>query len=306
MLFPLGVLTYSEMKASLDKTKEWLHHKRINVANSRFAEISTNLDLLCLRHEQQQIPELLSTLGSEIVIATLKETMPFIQIYEQFNSLKPHESIPFFKLKKVIGGSFLPKHEDAVTNEARNILFELELAALLKLRGLKIVGFDDIAVELGDATCGIQCKRPMTSKTLPRNIDEALRQLQVGFNASENDEKMGIIALSVDKILDMNTRIVKTKNAKSLEKFIEAELGNFCNRYSRQWASIVDPRVVAVIVMLKYVVEMEGRLSTGIYTIISVPQMHPMVEARNTLRITILRDALNGRLANEIKYTGPP
>ena len=284
------------MKTSLEKTKKWLQQGRVNIADSRFEQVLTNLELLCTWHDQKRIPELLSNVGNELVIATLKETMPFIQIYEQFNNLKPHQSIPFSKLKKVIGGVFLTKNEDAVTNEARNILFELELAAMLKKRGLKITGFDDVEFQLGDAHCRIQCKRPMTSRAVSRNIDEALKQLQAGFT-DESDKNVGIIALSIDKILDVSTRIIKTKNDKSLEKFIEKEMVGFCDRFSEYWARIVDPRVVAVIVVLKYVVEMEGRLSTGIYSVISVPQFHPMVEARNTQRLSILRQALSGRLA---------
>jgi len=88
------------------------------------------------------------------------------------NSLRP-------KLRDVLRGPPLPMAEDKNSNQARNMMFELSLAAKLWSVGLPthLGEHPDLWVEIGKRKLLIECKRPSDRRTVKDQIGPARKQL---------------------------------------------------------------------------------------------------------------------------------
>jgi len=104
------------------------------------------------------------------------------------------------KIQIVLQGPELPVDEDQNSNEARNTMFELNLAARLQRAGIAVVPGQDTDLEF--AYNGIrwfgECKRPYRVETVENNLGEACRQLGERLSASRLAAR-GLIAVSLSR-----------------------------------------------------------------------------------------------------------
>lgn len=248
-----GYLDPGEIKEKLSKVAIWLSEQGVPVSDNRFAEIWKNMRDIYDYKSQGKLFELLPNLGQKGIITSINEAMPFIDIYEAFHARRPHEKIPKETLKRIVRGSFFAEDEDRVTNESRNHLFELELAAILSGRGIPIISFDDISFKFENSICNIQCKRPMTIGSINSVIGDAVKQIQAKANRIDPSKRAtGIIALAVDKILGADKQVFVEPNLHVLEQRLEQILRDFKNENSSKWMTIPDTRLIAVFVYFKY------------------------------------------------------
>lgn len=305
MALEFGELNYEEINTALSKVSDWLLERGIGVENNRFALVRKYIQQISIANKERKLQELISSLGQEIVIASLTEAMPFINMHKAFSEQKEHQCIPKTNLKKIVEGPFLSANENGAdtTNEARNFLFELELAAILKFKGIDILSFDDISFEINQALFNVQCKRPMTKEALERNVDEALQQLKMWFAKYESRATLrgrdmrGIIALSVDKIFELDQLIVNVPDGESLELYMQKKAENFIRLHGETWRKIIDTRILAVFVYFSCVanVKEKGLLSTGRYTVIDVLTAPTMMQAKDNHRLGSLAKVLSSQ-----------
>ena len=285
--------TFKEVNLDLDLVEKWLGEQGVDIKNTRFETIKKNVLEISIYREQEKIPEIIAQLGMEKVVASLIESAPFIDVYKAFKNLKGSQCIPERYLKSIVAGSFLSKDEDNATNQARNLLFQLELAALLKSKGIEILDFDDVSFELEKAIWNIQCKRPVSSKNLGVNIQGAIVQTKNFFEKTiTNLDLRGIIAISIDKILETDRNTIVTPNGTSLENYVRMKSMQFVNQFKHEWRGIIDTRFLAVFVFFKGVADVRGGLSIVKYTMIDILTAESFVQATDNFRMKVLEKIL--------------
>jgi len=105
------------------------------------------------------------------------------------------------KLVHILGGPLLPSDEDSNSNQPRNLLFELNLAARLWRAGFppELGEHPDLAIVVGERRFLIQCKRPFSQRSARRCFDDARAQLR-GDLANAPTGSRGVIALSLSRL----------------------------------------------------------------------------------------------------------
>jgi hypothetical protein len=127
-----------------------------------------------------------------------REVIEFLDIFDAFKS-EPYDLIAP-KLKRASSGPFLPVDEGTENADARNIQFELSLAAEWRLSGLDVrIGEPDLTLLAGTTEFIIECKRPMSEGSIRSNIRNAKNQLATQLDKSERT--FGVIAISVLRIV---------------------------------------------------------------------------------------------------------
>jgi len=143
-------------------------------------------------------------------LVALSEGFEFGDIISQLQHL-PHEVLAP-KLKTILKGPLLPSDENANSNAARNILFELNIAARLKHAAIEpqLGEHPDVRCEIAGKTLLIECKRPFTENQLRENIEHAANQLLTDLTSVP--DAVGIIAVSLSKALNPAYRAVPARN----------------------------------------------------------------------------------------------
>jgi hypothetical protein len=127
-----------------------------------------------------------------------RDVIEFLDIFDAFRS-EPYELIAP-KLERASSGPFMPLDERAENADARNIQFELSLAAEWRLSGLNVrIGEPDFTLLAGTTDFIVECKRPMGEDSIRSNIKRAKRQLATQLDKSER--AFGAIAISVGRIV---------------------------------------------------------------------------------------------------------
>jgi len=112
------------------------------------------------------------------------------------------------KLVHVLGGPLLPSDEDSNTNQPRNLLFELNLAARLWRAGFppELGEHPDLAIEVGRKRFLIQCKRPFSQRGARRCFQDARTQLRRDLKSAPVGSR-GVIALSLSRLLHQGDQL---------------------------------------------------------------------------------------------------
>ncbi len=176
----------------------------------------------------------------------LIEALEFHDVFRAFE----HERVEVLrpKLERILRGPFRPEDEKTDTADARNVMFELALAALWRLRGADVsIGEPDVTLRLGGVPFFVECKRPFKENSIRANIRDAMRQLKTKLDSAGEAAAMGIVAISVSRILNPGTKIFRAATEKSRERLGDL-LDGMMQENKRHWTRIDHhPRVAAVL-----------------------------------------------------------
>jgi hypothetical protein len=133
--------------------------------------------------------------------AELADILPFLR-------WAPQEAVAD-KLVHVLGGPLLPIDEGLNSNQARNLLFELNLASKLWKAGFapELGEHPDLIIEVSSKRLLIQCKRPFSLKGAHRALGAAKGQLIRDLHKAPTGSR-GIIALSLTRLLNQGNQIL--------------------------------------------------------------------------------------------------
>lgn len=165
-----------EHLAEFDRAMDWLEGLVGVTPGGRFqryrARLSPAFRLLLENHAD----EILRQIPPAEFIETNFEANALIEVYRQFQA--DDSEVLAIKLSRVVDGQPFTSNEGRKT-EPRDILFELELAALLKQWGLSVQlgGLSDFSFEFQDVSFVCECKRVQTPKALHANLQDAGSQL---------------------------------------------------------------------------------------------------------------------------------
>lgn len=257
MPFSLEKENYQQIHDGLVQAKSWLNSIGVKTDGTRFDKIIANVDLMNKHFKNKTLESLIDTKGNEELWFSLLESHAFVDIYEAFKDLKD-DKLPRKKLQDVLDGPFLPREEvkgDANVNN-RNFLFELELAARFKKQGVLPTGFEDIKFTYNEHNFNIQCKRIFSKKRVKDNIAGAYKQLQQQMTAVSGER--GIIAISIEKIFETDRLILLVDTPEAIDPKIDKIFNSFRMDNSTYWEKFIDPRIVGIFVVLKFIIEIQN------------------------------------------------
>lgn len=143
------------------------------------------------------------------------------------------------KLAKVLGGPVLPSDEDPASNEARNILFELNMAARLWQAGARpqLGRGSDVRCEVADTPLLVECKRPFSPEKISRRIRDAEDQLNKRLKSSSPGSR-GLIAISVSKILNPGDKFLVYRGEAQGRDGLSRHLERLAEKVQNRWRSV--------------------------------------------------------------------
>lgn len=242
-------MSYGEILRKLDEILDFCRYLDLEVDSSRFVlyrQQIFELDQAIIRGRKEGItptpPEGVTDL--EYIVA-LTESMEFGDILPYLVTCVP--ALIQKKLTSVLRGPFLPSDEDKNSNEARNILFELNLAARLSR-----AGFTPTLGEHPDLQCGIdgkrllfECKRPFSDSKIVKRINQAENQLRSHLKRSPPGAR-GVIAISFSKILNPGDKLFVMENETVGRRGLEKALQAKAERYRRRWLKFYGTDIVGI------------------------------------------------------------
>ncbi len=169
-----------------------------------------------------------------------------MRIYLAFKNTKSHD-LPRAKFKEMLTGPLLPQDESPSENNihGRNVLFELEMAALFKRAGLKISKYDDVQFNFKKKQFNVQCKRIHSHTGVAANVDSAVCQITKRMKDSNTK---GLICLSIDKISDKEGYVLEAESHESVVLSLNQICGDFISLNREFWQSLVNINVLGALI----------------------------------------------------------
>jgi hypothetical protein len=221
------ISTWAELVADIDKALAFARALKLDTSGTRFSSYRDRINDLDqtreLRGDAAALEQFLSAI--ELNAVALTEGQELVTVIPFLGSV--HPEVAAKKLRIVLKGPKLPADEDTASNEARNTMFELNLAARLHRAGL--------AVDLSGAdadlrfTCeGVlwlgECKRPYKIETIENNIGDGCRQLGERLGASRLTAR-GLLAISVARPLATKAPYLEYPSEEELRAALKQRVG---------------------------------------------------------------------------------
>ncbi|HXS98334.1 MAG TPA: hypothetical protein VN736_27245 [Candidatus Limnocylindrales bacterium] len=144
------------------------------------------------------------------------------------------DHIPAAPIERALQGPADPFLETAQNNAGRNFGFELVIAGRLAAAGLT-PAFDsgpDISFDFAGLRVAVQCKRPLSSAGLEKNIGKAISQL------GTDNADLKVLALSASRLVNAGDpeEIPEVENIADGHRFLDERLRSLARETERFWA----------------------------------------------------------------------
>jgi len=234
MIYQVAHATLKDLR----NVRTWLESERnVAIKSTRFERIIKEIDFYVENFCSN--PNILNERNREWVYA-FREGERFIAIYKALGKFS-NQILPTEKLKNIVHGPYFPNEEKSEGTQdershARDILFELDMAALLHDKDFVITGFNDVNFNFLEKTFAIQCKRIASEKRIGENVKTAIEQLE----NNQTDKK--IIALSLEKVCLYNENGYQRINVDSCENLEKAfdHVDTMITEYCKKELSCLD------------------------------------------------------------------
>jgi hypothetical protein len=159
----------------------------------------------------------LKSIGALTESAEIADLLPFLETVPRATLAN--------KLVHVLGGPVLATDETFNSNQARNILFELNLASKLWNAGLapELGEHPDLTIQIASSPILIQCKRPFSPTGARRALRDAKDQLSEDLSGSSVGSR-GVIGLSLSRLLNPGDQIFRYQSEADARKALADQL----------------------------------------------------------------------------------
>lgn len=232
-----------EFFAELDEIDRWLNGLGVKQHN-RFRIYKDNIAWLRQHDAEEERARVYKQLANDGRLSEILSTMvDSIDIVETIPTLRDFDvDIPIDLLKAAFSGPADVLREDHRSNNARNAMFELNMAAIIARQGLRPVlstSNPDISFEFCERNVKVECKRVLTDNKVFARIGEGIQQLKKSVRDGKSE--VGIVAISVSRLLNRGDAVIVTPDPHELLanqlnvslKPVEQRLG----RMAKPWAA---------------------------------------------------------------------
>jgi hypothetical protein len=243
----MELIRFEEILQGLNRTLEFCESIDLgnDIAASRFADyrgrIAHLIEIVDLRQRGREVfvvPQELVTQLREYV-AALMESVEFSSLLPYLRQCNAALTRP--KLRQTLKGPVLPSDEDAASNQARNIQFELYLAHQLWRAGLMptLGEHPDLTCEMDGTVFLFECKRLYSNSTrvLRKRIQQAGNQLYKSRSRSLSGA-CGIVAISLSTLFNPEYTAVPVANRSRGSALLESWLMEQTQKVSGSWPSL--------------------------------------------------------------------
>jgi hypothetical protein len=269
------IQSQAEANAEYDRALDWLQ----NVVGSkgRFRNYQTTFGTVSQRILEGQAESIPAIVPPADYVETRFEANALVNIWKQFQS----DISPLLadKLKIVISGANLTSSEGEKT-VARDILFELETATLLKSWGLPVnLGSGtDLSFEFKGVSVLCECKRVQTPNALDKRLQRAASKLRdVLKEPVRSQDTLGMIVIDVSQIVHLDaagleryppttygeyslpSNMVAVLNKDQFQEIVGERVASFTDQHQQSFRRKFLPRIAGF--MLCYnvpAVELQG------------------------------------------------
>jgi hypothetical protein len=181
----------------------------------------------------------------------LHESQEFIEACDEF----PDLTQPGLRdrIEKVLKGARELEKETPERGEARNYLFELVMAGLLKRAGFKVRldRIEDVSLEYSDRPFFIECKRILSQAKLQERIDHAANQIGKRCNDAGTQKARGVIAIDISKLLNDGKSFLQCPTLEALNSEVETLFNLFRQMHGAELGTRKEARVLGLYVYLR-------------------------------------------------------
>jgi hypothetical protein len=151
------------------------------------------------------------------------------------------------KLTAVLSGPLLPGDEDQASNQARNVLFELNMATRLWRAGFtpRLGEHPDLACEVIGKLLFLECKRPFSASKISKRISQAAKQLRSNLKSAIPGTR-GVIAISVSKILNPGDKLFVTPNEARGRQGLGDAVEAMGEKFKKKWIGFRGTDIIGI------------------------------------------------------------
>jgi hypothetical protein len=194
----MQIASFDHVTEMLDEMDGWLSSLGIRLRPDRWHEAAR------LVRKARDQRERIERGGSRVAIPNylhgLFEVMGMYEVMRAFHT--NHSGALKAKLARALDGAVAPSDEKSRNSAARDMMFELELAAALKNGGADIeLGEPDIQMRLLGQLFLMECKRPFVENSVLRNVEDAASQLGKDLDKPGHEMAYGVVAISLSRVL---------------------------------------------------------------------------------------------------------
>jgi hypothetical protein len=225
--------------------------KGIAIDATRVGHYERTLAEIADYHERSAIDDLIARRGAPSLINALSESTEFVDIHTGLSRASDLHMVR--KLRQFVRGAKMLRDETTAANQARNLGFELLLAASAASCGVK-VNLEppaDLSLIGTKQRYFVECKRPFAEKALSDRIGQGLKQLRNRYSSAACPvEARGILAISVSRLVNHGSLMLNVSTAE-VGPEMDRIFRLLVRRYSHNWLTGADPRTVAVLLELR-------------------------------------------------------
>lgn len=273
------VKTFDAIIDELDETHSWLQEVlQLPDGAGRLGEIQTEIarikDLVESGIAEE---ELFRQVDQVTAYHSWIDALGFVRIWQGLSGLSD-QKLPRRLLRRANRGSLSPEQESLDDSDARNVFFQLEYAADLSTKGIKIRGFDDVEFEFEGTLYLAECKRLWSDRprAVQRNIDKAASQLVRHLDAVRGKRARGLVVIALESIAGL-------KSALPMEApvAIEADVIGYTRRVAGAFMDVygeslvgLNGRIIAAVIVGKMPIH---TLSDNTFGPAFIPTIVPLV-----------------------------
>lgn len=188
----------------------WAADRGISL-QSRFHIYKRNIEWLRAHDGENDRSRIYAQLASEgklnEILSTMTESIELVETIPALRRL--NVDIPKELLRRAFSGPADISREDHTSNEARNAMFELSVAAMAARRGLTPTLSNtnpDVSFEFEARRVKIECKRILSVNRMIERLREGIKQLEKSMQGTISD--IGIVAISLSKLVNPGDRFL--------------------------------------------------------------------------------------------------
>lgn len=165
------------------------------------------------------------------------------------------------KLRSAVSGPDNPIYEKSSSSNARDLLFELSVAAFFRRRKtLVLVGTNkDVVLKLGGFTLFAECKRPKSKTKVERAIRKATGQLLGHFACDRREvSPRGFIVLDISVLANPQYTVINGSSIDTISRRMDSMIADFFDEHSKSLEYRPDQRILGILGFVKALAFLTG------------------------------------------------
>lgn len=238
--------TFLEDWGELDR---WLSSRGF-VQTDRFRRYKANIEEMAKLESKSNAAKVFSQVENEgRLTEILSSYVEGIEFVEALKTLRDKQIvIPDELLRKALDGPADAARENRKSNQGRNAMFELAMAAMAAKQDLCPIlnqTNPDVEFHFQGRRVLLECKRVFSDKRLLDNVSKAIQQLSKCVNTSDAD--IGLVAISISRLAHQGSGYWEAPSVEQGRAYFAQEMRRLVADFDRRLQQLIRPSTAGVI-----------------------------------------------------------